>query len=568
MDSIPLNFYQSASYSWHSNNDKNGVERFFRAVGAVFSGAIGQYKVTVSDATNYIDKFGGKSTWAGQALIKHVPIKERKAALVDGSGELPSVRRSQVREVPEKGASTPDPLPHSVSTALVDRSEKLPGVSQPQIRQMPVKGASTSAPSKVSMPAEKVQQQKVSVSPAASPVSETLVKRTPELVKPSGRNLASDRTSTGSVSANSRNTLNSMTRSLNDKPEAESVPRKVITIEASSIAANSAISTTGSESQYGVVDNSKPTQVASVTLQNYFSLDDSFTKNRQAFEEFSQTIVDENIVGLAKVRFPNLNVTDSEKLTFSRKNVFMCEIRLLMAVQSKKENLLKLMKDAHSYKANGDINAEKNAKVEFVKACIENHRARQSANFQNREYEKSKPANMAGSSALVTHGGFTPEHAFSILQEHRDAAYQRAKTLNQKYDEKDFAFELDKAIYEANGQYNQQGGARDIKEHTLQALEKLMKSGQIIELETGGLIIPGEVVKFSEKQNQYKEYAKKLHQHYHRISEYRQSCDPSNPKESDNIKDILQTILQIVEVQNYCRSQFRLDDSEGLQQLA
>ncbi|WP_067521780.1 hypothetical protein [Endozoicomonas ascidiicola] len=568
MDSIPLNFYQSASYSWHSNNDKNGVERFFRAVGAVFSGAIGQYKVTVSDATNYIDKFGGKSTWAGQALIKHVPIKERKAALVDGSGELPSVRRSQVREVPEKGASTPVPLPHSVSTALVDRSEKLPGVSQPQIRQMPVKGASTSAPSKVSMPAEKVQQQKVSVSPAASPVSETLVKRTPELVKPSGRNLASGRASTGAVSASSESTLNSLTRSHNDKSEAESVPRKVITIEASSIAANSAISTTGSESQYGVVDNSKPTQVASVTLQNYFSLDDSFTKNRQAFEEFYQTIVDENIVDLVKVRFPKFNVTDSDKFTFNYKTAFMCEIKELMAVQSKKENLLKLMSDAHSNKAKGDIKAEKNAKVEFVKVCIENQRARQSANFQNREYEKSKPANMAGSSALVTHGGFTPEHAFSILQEHRDAAYQRAKTLNQKYYEKDFAFELDQASHKANGQYNQQGGARDIKNHTLQALEKLMESGQIIDLETGDLIIPGEVAQFSEKRKQYEKYANRLHQHYRHISEYRQCHDPSNPKESENIQDILQIIQQVVQVQNDCKSQFCLDDSERLQQLA
>ncbi|WP_299732535.1 hypothetical protein [uncultured Endozoicomonas sp.] len=528
MDGIPLNFYQSASYSWHSNNDKNVVERFFRAVGAVFSGAVGQYKVTVADATNYIDKFGGKITWAGQELIKHVPIKERKAALVGGSAELPSVRSLQTRQVPEKVASTPASLQSSV-------------------------------------PAEKVQQEKVS--PEASPVSETFVKRTPELVKPSGRNLASGRASTGAVSASSENTLNSLTRSHNDKPEAESAHRKVAKKEASTITASSTTLTTDSANQYGAVDI-KPSQVANVIQQNFFSHGDDFTENKQAFGQFSQTILDENIVGLVNERFSKFNVTDSEKLTFSYKNVFMCEIRLLMAVQSKKENLLKLMNDAHSYKAKGDINAEKIAKVEFVKVCIENQRARQSANFQNREYENTKQANLAGSSALVKQGRFTPEQAFSILREHNNAAYKRGKELNQKYGEQDFAFELDKAIHEANGQYNQQGGARDIKKHTLQALEKLMKSGKIIDLETGGLIIPGEVAQFSEKQKQYEEYAKKLHQHYHRISEYRQSRDPSNPKESDNIKDILQTILQIVEVQNYCRSQFRLDDSERLQQLA
>ncbi len=301
----------------------------------------------------------------------------------------------------------------------------------------------------------------------------------------------------------------------------------------------------------GQIEVAKREQQQPVVIQNYFSdykgSYDSFKKEHKELCDFMRK---RDVLGKA-------NHPDHCKSIFERRGFFEHHLYQMFMVGTSRAALSPLMT---RFRSADDLQTKTDIAIEIAEQCIQRSNDTSSHLRANKDsyYEACDPTKTNKEDSPLTVAVVdTPARQFfkeavRVLRGHQSDAAEVRRFLEQNYDTLDFAFKFDMKKTESNERYRREDGPAEAKEKLLSGFQALIKSGKVINIESGSLKVPAAVAANPEDMACYKTYAHQMFSLHKKVETSLATQDSASLEDTDFLLNICQVALQTMELNDQC----------------
>ncbi|WP_152554042.1 hypothetical protein [Endozoicomonas elysicola] len=301
----------------------------------------------------------------------------------------------------------------------------------------------------------------------------------------------------------------------------------------------------------GQTEAAKREQQQPVVIRHYFSgykgSYDSFKKEHKELCDFMRT---RDVLGKA-------NYPDHCKSIFEHRGFFEHHLYQMFMVETSRAALSPLMA---RFRSADNLQTKTDIAIEIAEQCIQRSNDTSSHLLANKDsyYEAcdSTKTNKEDSPLTVavadTSAAQFFKEAVRILRGHQSDAAEVRRFLDQNYDTPDFAFKFDMKKAESDGRYRREGGPAEAKEKLLSGFKALIKSGKVIDIESGSLKVPAAVAANPKDMACYKTYAQQMFSLHKKVEASLATQDSASFQDADFLLNICQVALQTMELNDQC----------------